>query len=57
MVPAALFRTFRTRILTSSSGPASGSRLRCTTMPLSVLFTKCALPLMSYSPGASPRHC
>ena len=39
---------------TLSTGPASGSLLRCTTMPLSHLFMKCALPLMSYRLGGLP---
>lgn len=39
---------------TSEAGPLEGSLLRCTTIPLSHLLMKCALPLMSYRLGGSP---
>lgn len=39
---------------TLSRGPDSGSLLRWITIPLSHLFIKCALPLMSYKFGGSP---
>lgn len=41
---------------TWSTGPFEGSLLRCTTIPTSHLFIKCALPLISYRLGASPLH-
>lgn len=39
---------------TVSRGPAAGSLFRWITIPLSHLFIKCALPLMSYKFGGAP---
>lgn len=39
---------------TESIGPAAWSLLRWITIPLSHLFTKCALPLISYKFGGPP---